>query len=108
MMALSKQEQDVLDEIEQSLREDPAFATGLDPQRVRRRGRLLAVGLVVVGLLLLVTGEVQAMTVVAVGVIVAVCGFLLMLAGCAPSVRGNGLRAQACRSGTVPAGPSAG
>ena len=56
-MALSRQEQDVLDEIEQGLREDPSFAAGLDPGRVRRHGRRRALALAVPGLLLLLPGR---------------------------------------------------
>ena len=78
-MALSKQEQGVLDEIESELREDPSFAAGLDPGRVRRRGLGRALALAVPGLLLLVMGEMLAVTAVVPGVILGVCGFLGML-----------------------------
>jgi hypothetical protein len=103
-MALSKQEQDVLNEIEKGLREDAAFRTGLDPQRVRRRGRLLTIGLLVTGLLLLVAGEILALASVPPGVIVAVGGFLVMLAAFAPSVRRIRMRVRPGRSPTVSPG----
>ena len=89
-MALSKQEQGVLEEIEKELREDPSFAAGLDPGRVRRRGRRFALALAVPGLLLLVLGEMLAVTAVVPGVILGVCGFLGMLSAFAwPPHRGH-------------------
>jgi len=78
-MALSKQEQGVLDEIERGLREDPSFTAGLDPLLARRRTRRRAMALAVAGLLLVVLGEMVAMSQVVTGVILAVCGFLTMM-----------------------------
>lgn len=90
-MALSRQEQGVLDGIEKELREDPSFAIGLDPGRVRRHGRRRALALAVPGLLLLVLGEMLAVTAVVPGVILGVCGFLAMLLAFAwPPHRGDG------------------
>ena len=83
-MALSKQEQGVLDEIERGLREDPSFASGLDPGRARARGRRRAAALVAAGLLLLVVGEMLAMSQVGTGVVIAVCGFLAMVIAFSP------------------------
>ena len=83
-MALSKQEQGVLDAIERGLREDPSFTAGLDPQLARRRERRRSLACALAGLLLLVLGEVMAMNQMVTGVILAVCGFVTMVAALAP------------------------
>ncbi len=85
-MALSEREQHLLDEIVKGLREDPSFAAGLDPARVRRRTHRRAVAWALAGSLLLVLGEVLAMSVVLPGVVLAVCGFLMMVAAFASPV----------------------
>ena len=78
-MALSKEEQGLLDDIEAGLREDPSFTAGLDTDRVRRRRGRRVIALTVPGMLLLVLGEMLALTEVIAGVALSVCGFLAML-----------------------------
>ncbi len=82
-MALSKEEQTVLDDIEQGLRQDPQFAAGLDAGRVRRVHRRRAVTIATVGALLLLLGEMLTLTAVVAGVAISVVGFLSMLVACA-------------------------
>ena len=59
-MALSKEEQSILDDLEQGLREDLTFTAGLDVGWVRRSRRRHAIALAVPGLVLLVLGETLA------------------------------------------------
>ena len=78
-MALSREEQGILDGIEQGLREDPSFTAGLDDGWIRRSRRRHAVAVAVPGLVLLVLGEMLAMSALVPGVAISVCGFLAML-----------------------------
>ncbi len=81
-MALSEHEQRMLDAIEQALFEDdPKFASNVDPARIRRRRPILSVGLFVVGLVALVVGVIAAQSLLAVGVVVSVVGFVIMVGG---------------------------
>ncbi len=89
-MALSGEEQSVLDDIEQGLREDPTFTADLDPRQVARRRRRRALLVAVPGLLLLILGEMLAMSAVAAGVILSLTGFAWMLVAFAvPTAHGR-------------------
>lgn len=80
-MPLSEHEQRMLDEIERALYEDdPKFATSVNVGRIRRRRPILAGAAFVVGLIALVVGVIATQTLLAVGVIVSVIGFLTMVA----------------------------
>ncbi len=79
-MPLSEHEQRMLDAIEKGLYEDdPKFATSVDPARLRRRRPILSAGMFVLGLVGLVVGVIATQTVLAVGVVVSVVGFLIMV-----------------------------
>jgi sulfite exporter TauE/SafE len=81
-MPLSEHEQRMLDEIERALyEEDPKFATSVDVTRMRRRRPIAAAALFVVGLVCLVVGVIATQNVLALGVVVSVVGFLVMVAG---------------------------
>ncbi len=79
-MPLSEHEQRMLDEIERALyHDDPKFATSVDVSRIRRRRPILAAIAFVVGLVLLVVGVIATQSVLTLGVIVSVVGFLVMV-----------------------------
>lgn len=81
-MALSEHEQRMLDAIEQALFEDdPKFASNVDPARIRRRRPIVSVILFVLGMVALVVGVIVAQSLLAVGVVVSVVGFVLMVGG---------------------------
>lgn len=82
-MALSEHEQRMLDAIEQALFEDdPKFASTVNVARLRRRRPILAIALALFGLVALVGGAIIATLVLAaVGIPIAVVGFLAMVAG---------------------------
>jgi len=81
MLPLSKDEQRRLDEIEQALsRDDPKFAAKVTIDRFRRSRVRMAVGLVVLGAVVIVVGLIVTLGFVAVGVIIVVAG-LLTVAG---------------------------
>lgn len=80
-MPLSEHEQRMLDEIERALYEDdPKFATSVDVSRIRRRRPIVAAAAFVVGLVCLVVGVIATQSVLALGVVVSVFGFLVMVA----------------------------
>jgi len=79
-MPLSEHEQRMLDEIERALyQDDPKFATSVNVSRIRRRRPILAAIAFVVGLVLLVVGVIATQSVLTLGVIVSVVGFLVMV-----------------------------
>ncbi len=79
-MPLSEHEQRMLDEIERALYEDdPKFATSVNVSRIRRRRPIVAGCLFVAGLVALVVGVIATQTLLAVGVVVSVIGFLTMV-----------------------------
>ncbi len=79
-MPLSEHEQRMLDEIERALyQDDPKFATSVNVSRIRRRRPILAAIAFVVGLVLLVVGVIATQSVLTLGVIVSVLGFLVMV-----------------------------
>ena len=79
-MALSEHEQRMLDAIEQALFEDdPKFASSVDPVRLRRRRPILSAALFVVGMVALVVGVIATQSVLAIGVVVSVLGFIVMV-----------------------------
>jgi hypothetical protein len=79
-MPLSEHEQRMLDEIERALYEDdPKFATSVNVSRIRRRRPIVAGCVFVAGLVALVVGVIATQSFLAVGVIVSVIGFLLMV-----------------------------
>ncbi len=81
-MPLSEHEQRMLDQIERALyEEDPKFATSVDVSRIRRRRPIAAAAVFVVGLVCLVVGVIATQNVLALGVVVSVVGFLVMVGG---------------------------
>src|ERR1700712_4434532 len=79
-MPLSEHEQRMLDEIERALyQDDPKFATSVNVSRIRRRRPILAAIAFLVGLVLLVVGVIATQSVLTLGVIVSVTGFLVMV-----------------------------
>ena len=80
-MPLSEHEQRMLDEIERALyQDDPKFATSVDVSRIRRRRPIMAAIAFVVGLVCLVVGVIATQSVLVLGVVVSVFGFLVMVA----------------------------
>jgi hypothetical protein len=79
---LSNEEQRQLDEIERALRDDdPSFAATVDFGHLRRR-RIIAPGAtILLGLVLLVVGEIAAQSLMIAGVILSVAGFLVTVGG---------------------------
>ena len=80
-MALSNDEQHTLDEIERGLRdEDPVFVNAVDFDRLRLRRVLTGARVFILGMVVLVVGEVASQVQLAVGVCVGVSGFVTMFA----------------------------
>ncbi len=80
-MALSNDEQHTLDEIERGLRdEDPVFVNAVDFDRLRLRRVMTGALVFILGMVVLVVGEVASQVQLAVGVIVGVSGFVTMFA----------------------------
>ena len=80
-MALSNDEQHTLDEIERGLRdEDPVFVNTVDFDRLRLRRVMTGALVFLLGMVVLVVGEVAAQAQLAVGVCVGVAGFVTMFA----------------------------
>ncbi|GGM11451.1 DUF3040 domain-containing protein [Nakamurella endophytica] len=79
-MPLSEHEQRMLEEIERALyQDDPKFATSVNVGRLRRRRPILAGVAFVIGLLMLVVGVIATQSVLALGVVVSVLGFFVMV-----------------------------
>jgi len=79
---LSNDEQRQLDEIERALREDdPDFAAAVDFGHVRRRRIIAPAATILLGLVLLVGGEIAAQSLLMAGVILGVTGFLVAVGG---------------------------
>ena len=79
-MPLSEHEQRMLDEIENALyQDDPKFATSVNVSRIRRRRPIVAAAAFLAGLVLLVVGVIATQSVLTLGVIVSVLGFLVMV-----------------------------
>ncbi len=80
-MPLSEHEQRMLDEIERALyQDDPKFATSVNVTRMRRRRPILAGLGLLLGLIMLVVGVISSQSVMVLGVVVSVVGFLVMVA----------------------------
>ena len=80
-MALSNDEQHTLDEIERALRdEDPVFVITVDFDRLRLRRVMTGALVFLIGMVVLVMGEVASQAQLAVGVIVGIAGFVTMFA----------------------------
>lgn len=78
-MALSKDEQRTLDEIERALLDDdPQFASAVNFKRFRRRRIVVGGTAFVLGMIALVVGELVSQVHLAVGVVVSVAGFIAM------------------------------
>ncbi len=103
-MPLSEHEQRMLDEIERALyQDDPKFATSVNVSRIRRRRPILAGTAFLVGLVLLVVGVIATQSVLTIGVIVSVVGFLVMVASVGLFVFGQpGARAAGKPSPSAP------
>ena len=87
-MALSKDEQRTLEEIEQGLRaEDPRFANTVSFDHLRRHRAVAAGSMFLLGMTLLILGEIGSQTVPIAGVIVGVIGFVLMFLALAWALR---------------------
>jgi Protein of unknown function (DUF3040) len=75
---LSNDEQRQLDEIERALREDdPNFAATVDFGQARRRRIIAPVATILLGLVLVVVGEIAAQWLLIAGVMLSVTGFLV-------------------------------
>ena len=78
---LSKDEQDRLDEIERAIGDDDRrFAASVDFDHVRRHQKLIGGAAFILGIVVLVLGAVATQALMAVGVIVSVAGFVVMVA----------------------------
>lgn len=87
-MALSKQEQRTLDEIERALRdEDPGFVNAVSLDHLRRHRALVGGSTTVLGMIVLVAGEIAAQAQLVIGVTVGIAGFVLMFIAIAWAVR---------------------
>ena len=83
-MALCNDEQHTLDEIERGLRnDDPVFVQAVDFDRLRLRRVMTGALVFLLGLAVLVAGEITSQAQMAVGVIVGVAGFVTMFAAAA-------------------------
>ena len=79
-MALSKDEQRTLEEIERALLDDdPKFAASVNLDQVRHYRLFLGGFGFLLGLVLLLFGAITTQAVVAIGVAVSVAGFVVML-----------------------------
>ena len=79
-MALSEYEQRQLDEMEAALhRDDPGFAASVSIDRVRRRRRIFAAVVFVLGLVVLVAGLVATAAAVLAGVLISTAGLTMMV-----------------------------
>jgi hypothetical protein len=79
-MSLSKDEQQRLDEIERALlNDDPQFAAAVGLGQMRGRRLMIRAVVFLTGLVALVAGEITAQSMLAVGVIVSLVGFVTML-----------------------------
>ena len=80
-MALSEDEQRRLDEIETALgRDDPGFAASVSIDRVRRRRRIAAAAMFVLGMIVLVGGLVATAVTLPAGVLISTVGLMMMVA----------------------------
>ncbi|HEY5115484.1 MAG TPA: DUF3040 domain-containing protein [Mycobacterium sp.] len=87
-MALSNDEQRTLDEIERALRDDdPTFADTVTFDHLRRHHAIVGGLVFLLGLMVLVVGEIASQAQLAVGVIVSVGGFVSMVAAVAWMIR---------------------
>jgi hypothetical protein len=87
-MPLSKQEQRALDEIERALRDDdPRFVNAVSFDHLRRHRALVGGSLLVLGMILLVVGEIASQAQLVTGIVVSIAGFLLMFAAIAWTIR---------------------
>ena len=83
-MALSNDEQHTFDEIERGLRhDDPVFVQAVDFDRLRLRRVMTGALVFLLGMAVLVAGEITSQAQMAVGVIVGVAGFVTMFAAAA-------------------------
>ncbi len=79
-MALSKDEQRTLDEIERALRdEDPTFVNTASFDHLLRHRVIVGGFAFLVGMVVLVVGEIASQAQLVVGVIVSLAGFFAML-----------------------------
>ena len=87
-MALSEYEQRRLDEMETTLRrDDPSFAASVSIDRVRRRRRVVAAMVFVLGMVVLVCGLVATAATVLAGVLISTVGLMMMVAVAAAVIR---------------------
>lgn len=83
-MALTNDEQRTLDEIERALRDDdPTFANAVNFEHLRRHRAILGGIGFLLGLVVLVVGEITSQAQLLVGVVVGVAGFVAMFAAIA-------------------------
>jgi Protein of unknown function (DUF3040) len=89
-MALSEYEQRQLEEMESALRrDDPGFAASVSIDRVRRRRRIVAVVVFVLGMVVLVGGLVTTAVTMLAGVLISTVGLMMMVAVALAVVRGR-------------------
>lgn len=87
-MALSKDDQRTLDEMERALREDdPRFAGTVSFDHQRRHRSVVGGSIFVLGIALLLVGEMASQVQLAAGVLIGLSGFLVMFAAIAWMVR---------------------
>lgn len=87
-MALSKDDQRTLDEMERTLlAEDPAFVNAVSFDRLRRHRVIVGSTAFLLATAVLVVGAVISLVQVAVGVVVCLIGFVAMVAAVAWSLR---------------------
>ncbi|MBM9469238.1 DUF3040 domain-containing protein [Nakamurella leprariae] len=99
-MPLSEHEQRMLDEIERALyKDDPKFATSVNVGRIRRRRPIVAGITFFLGLVALVVGVIATQSLLALGVVVSVLGFLTMVAAVGLFVFGQPGSRGAAKSG---------
>lgn len=87
-MALSDDEQRKLDEMESAFRrDDPGFVASVSIDRVRRRRRIAAAAVFVLGMVVLVGGLVATAVAVLAGVLISAVGLTMMVVPAVPVIR---------------------
>ncbi len=92
-MALTNDEQRTLDEIERALRDDdPTFVNAVNLDHLRHHRKIVSALAFLVGLILLMAGEIASQAQLAVGIAIGVAGFTVMFAAIAWKVRAGSRR----------------
>jgi Protein of unknown function (DUF3040) len=89
-MALSNDEQRTLDEIERALRDDdPTFVNAVSLDHLRRHRAILGGFAFLLGMVVLVVGEVVSQALLVAGLIISLTGFMVMFSAIAWTFRGR-------------------